>query len=130
MAKTSKAVKGKKPANTHQSTIALLKKEFKAKLSELSKQFDKQLVAAKKSAQAKALKDTQEAFTKHAKAKEKAVKDAVKHIDQTRDAKVKATTKKTLKPVKTATAKKPTKVAKPKKAMVKKSISSKRTLKS
>lgn len=73
------------------ANVVVLKKEFKAKLAELSKQFDKQLVEVKKSAQAKALKDVHDSFAKHAKTKDKAVKDAITQVDKAHNVKLKAT---------------------------------------
>ncbi len=99
MAKASKAIK-KKTGSTESASISTLKKEFKVKLAELSKQFDKQLQEAKNAAQAKAMKDVQESFAKQTKAKDKAVKDALSQVDKAHAAKAKPVVKKPMKVVK------------------------------
>lgn len=82
-----------KKATTKQASSAAdvvsLKKEFKVKLAELSKQFDRQLVEVKKAAEAKAVKEVHDTFAKHAKAKDKAVKDAITQVDKAHNAKLK-----------------------------------------
>ena len=84
----SKAVK--KTTRTTVSATTVLKNDFKAKILELKKQFNKQVKEIKSAAQAKAIATAQELSAKHEQAKAKAVKEAVSAIEKARLAKVKA----------------------------------------
>jgi hypothetical protein len=94
------------------ANVAALKKEFKAKLTELSKQFDNQLAEVKKIAEVKAMKEVHDTFAKFTKTKDKAVKEALSQVDKVRAVTQKAKNLIKLKPIKTSKGAKPKKIVK------------------